>query len=222
MTAIPLRVPQVSLSEEDSSRLATTGRWICAFLAHHVGRPVTRSTRPRSITAIATVDSFRFEIAATVASTLRRRPVGEDIADWIARREAAPHELVVDVLVSEEWLVDGSLATLGNFGFEFCNPEFPRVEDAIAWVEAYCRRVAVPRLTAAEERAWNWDTVTVPDEDRPNKQRDILLIEAVDVYGSKYRDRISVPVLVDVHGLSEKDAEIVVGAVRKFLPRRRT
>ncbi len=221
MSVIPFPVPTFPVKEEDTSKLAVAGRHVCAFLAHHVGRPVTRTDRPLSVTASIEVSDHRFGISASIASSLRKRTFGEDLAEWRARRDAAPRELAIDIHAAEEWLRDGSLATVGIFGREYADPVFASVKDAIAWVEKYCRIAPVERLTRAEEDAWKRHTVVIPDGEDPEKRKAIPLVMAVNIHGERYRERISAAVLMAVHGMSEVDAKVVEAAVRKYLPQRR-
>jgi hypothetical protein len=162
--------------------------------------------------------SFRLGIVVGSYSKVRGMPIGGDPREWAKMRDAAPRELRVEVVADVEWLRDHELATTGDTGEEYTDPEFKTVREAADWVEKNCLKVPVARVSQKEIAKWDSTTITVAVgcED----ERKMTLLEAVKVYGSLYRYEISLEVLEANHGIAAGDAKLIVTAVMKNLPRK--
>jgi hypothetical protein len=190
------------------------------YLGRYTGKPV--KVEQVSATAFgAYVQGYVLRLGIVVGSysTVKGMPVGEDALKWTAKREAAPREIIYEVNVMVEWLRDQSLATEGDFGREYANPEFKKVEDAAAWIIESCHKAPVSRISAKEVEEWKTKKVTVGIG--TDKERTIPLAEAATIYGQVYRYEITAEAIATNHGISKKDALIIFAAVSKVLPKRK-
>lgn len=165
------------------------------------------------------VANTEYNLSITVGwySSLRVRPFTEDIREWRARQERAPRVLGVDIHADVEWLVNHALALDGIFGGEYASVDVLDVDAAETWLRENCHRAPVPRITAVDREMWKARRIVHWDGER---FRTISLDDAVGLYGPLYKYEISATVLVNNHKMSMVDAQAVVDAVMKNLPRR--
>jgi hypothetical protein len=205
------------VSSEITAQVAALAEVAAGALAEHVGRAIFVA-RERTSAATRVDDTYRLIITVGNYSTLRRRPLDDDIREWQARRDAAPREILVDVVADVEWLLGVADATSGEFGSEHAFVELSNVEQAAAWVRAHCRRASVARVPPEELAEWGSRTVTVRDGARVRRRVRISLVDAVRIYGPIYGREISASNLVAAHQLSQRDARAVAEAVLKIVP----
>lgn len=220
MNVISVRFAPPALSQ-DMGLLRSLTREAGAMLVCHTG--LASRIRFDGRVGCASVDgNYRLGIFVGEYPTLRRRPLEEDIHAWIARRDASPKEIRVDVLADPEWLSDGGLATEGSFKHEFANPEFLSLSAAVAWIHTNCFASPVPRTTSEDHLLWEKQVVFMPDEQSSTRESAVTVREAAKHYGVLYGYSISEKLLRTNHDISREDAKLIVAAVMKILPRKKT
>ena len=183
-----------------------------AELLRAVGYIVTVK-RVMTRTASATVeDTYRLIVTVGIYSSLGLRPWTEDVATWREKQRQAAVEIRVDVTADVEWLKDQTIATFGHFGAEYANVDVATVEEAVAWVGKHCRDRPVERVTAKELRIWEGTMVRV--ENAP-----MTLLAAVRRFGPLFGHKINAVQLIEDFEVSAKNAQEIVRAVRKILPK---
>jgi len=212
---------RVPLSATEA-RAVTDATALAVLLLHReLRREVIAEFQDRRVGfAHVTGGAYRLGISVGVYSSVKgRRPPEMDLREWIAKRDIAPRVLAVDVTADAEWLRDSALATEGDFGSEYANPEVASVEDAVAWIRKNCLRTPVDRVSSGELLAWEEKIVSLPQPDGKGKK--VSLAFAVKVYGPLYKHEICAATIIHNHGIAAADAKAIVAAVKKVLPRKK-
>lgn len=214
---VALRTTEVVLSHAEAREVESIARRAAVQIERFFGLTARVQYAQGRRFATAKVEYGHNCVAVTVGSYAVGgiRPLDVDVREWASQKESAPREVGVDVTAHVEWLIDQSLATEGNFGAEYASPAVSTVEEACEWVRAHCLRAPVPRVSHEERLVWE-RRVAVVDE------KPVKLVEAVRRFGPKYGRDISVDRLVKDHAMSPADARMIVSAVKKVLPRRKS
>jgi hypothetical protein len=212
---------RVTLSESDCKAVFDLSQRAAFLLHREMNQRIDVDFKDRRVGfAHVAVCPFRLGITVGSYSSIQGScPEGTGLREWITQRDIAPRVIQVDVTADVEWLRDHALATEGDFGSEYANPEAASVEDAIVWIRRNCLRAPVDRVSPDELAAWDEKKVTIPDEN--GKLDKVSLNVAVKVYGPTYGYEICAATLITDHRISEKDAKLIVAAVKKVLPRRK-
>ena len=205
---------------EDLTQIKALIRQAAIGLYGHVKKPIDiAQVHPSAFGAFVGGTVYRMGIVIGMYPTLRGRPDDEDVLVWAARRDAAPREIRYEVFAEVEWLRDHMLVNGGDFGREHADPEFPSLEETVAWVVKNCFKAPVLRITS--EELDEWERKVVIASAGTEKERKLSLKEAVRAYGPVYRYEISPETLAENHGFSLRHARTICEAVLKILPRRR-